>query len=334
VTRSATSREPRHRTTGRRGHGGSLTLVGVDLGGTKCHGVLVGPEGTLLEESYRSTKDAPEAVDVLLRVLDDLRRSARGAGHSVAGYGIGIPAFVDPDTGLVVGGLNVGWEGFDLQSRLQAELDAPFALDNDVNIAALAESRVGAGRGATSFVTVAVGTGLGGAVVLGGQLLRGHHNAAGEIGYLLGSRSQLGRPGLLGMESLVGGLAIAERSRTLRGLPAGIAPGAAAVFAGAEGGDPAAQELVQEVVEHLAMTVVDIVAVVDPERIVFDGSIGRALGPYLPRLHALVEASVLYVPELCVSTLRPTAAIAGAISEARRVAGLPERSASRAGGTP
>jgi glucokinase len=311
--------------------GGSSALVGVDLGGTKCHGVLTDAEGRVLQESYRTTTDAPEAVDVLLQVLSDLRRAADGAGRTVAGYGIGIPAFVDRTTGLVVGGLNVGWEGFDLQSRLQAELDAPFALDNDVNVAALAEARLGAGRGASSFVTVAVGTGLGGAVVVGGQLLRGHHNAAGEIGYLLAGRHQLGRPGLLGMESVVGGLAIAERSRALEGLPDGAAPGAAAVLAAAERGDPEASALLQEVLEHLAMTVVDLVAVVDPERVVLDGGIGRALGPYLPRLRALVEPSVLYPPELHVSTLRPTAALAGAVSEARRVAGLPERAPTPAG---
>jgi glucokinase len=310
---------------------GGRALVGVDLGGTKCHGVLADADGRVLQESYRSTTDAPEAVDVLLRVVHDLHRAAAASGRSVAGYGIGIPAFLDRTTGLVVGGLNVGWEGFDLQSRLQDELDAPFVLDNDVNVAALAEARVGAGRGASSFVTVAVGTGLGGAVVVGGQLLRGHHNAAGEIGYLLADRGQLGRPGLLGMESVVGGLALAERSRALAGLPDGTPPGAAAVLAAAERGDPEAQELLQELLEHLAMTVVDLAAVVDPERVVLDGSIGRALAPYLPRLRALVEPSVLYLPELHVSTLRPTAAIAGAVSEARRVAGMPERVASPAG---
>jgi glucokinase len=74
--------------------------------------------------------------------------------------------------------------------------------------------------------------------------------------------------------------------------------------------------VLEELLEHVAMTVIDVTAVLDPERVVLDGSIGRALEPYVPQLVALVEPSVLYVPEVCVSTLAPTAVLAGAVAEA------------------
>jgi glucokinase len=74
-----------------------------------------------------------------------------------------------------------------------------------------------------------------------------------------------------------------------------------------------------ELLEHVAMTIVDLAAVLDPQRVIFDGSIGRALGPYLARLSDLIAPSVLYVPELVLSTLMPSAPLAGAVAEARAV---------------
>lgn len=93
------------------------------------------------------------------------------------------------------------------------------------------------------------------------------------------------------------------------------------MFAAAARGDTLAQRLVDEVVEHLAMTIVDVAAVLDPERIVLDGSIGKALEPFLPRLVDLVAPAVLYPPEICVSTLAPSAALVGAVHEAWRLVG-------------
>jgi glucokinase len=99
------------------------------------------------------------------------------------------------------------------------------------------------------------------------------------------------------------------------------------VFAAARAGHPVACELVDEVVDHVAMTIVDLAAVLDPERVVLDGSMGRALVPFLPRLRELVAASVLFAPTLSVSELVPSAALAGAVGEAWRLvrgSALPE----------
>lgn len=93
------------------------------------------------------------------------------------------------------------------------------------------------------------------------------------------------------------------------------------MFAAAARGDTLAQRLVDEVVEHLAMTIVDVAAMLDPERIVLDGSIGRPLEPFLPRLVDLVAPAVLYPPEICVSALTPSAALVGAVHEAWRLLG-------------
>jgi glucokinase len=298
-----------------------LAVIGVDLGGTKCHSVLADATGRVLHQDYRPTAEQPDPADVVLAGLTALRRAAADDGLRVAALAVGVPGFVDPRTGLVVGANNLAWGGsYDLGARLATEVVEPHLIENDVNLAALGEARTGAGRGASSFVTVSLGTGLGGAVVVGGAVLRGHHSAAGELGFLLAGREQLRRPGRMGMESVVGGPALAARAREL-GLPGAV--DAAAVFTAAAEGDPVGERVVGELLEHVAMTVVDVCAVLDPERVVLDGSVGRSLAPHLPRLAELVRAALLYPPELRISDLSPSAALAGAVAEALRLARRP-----------
>lgn len=285
-------------------------VLGVDLGGTKCHAVLADRAGVVLDEDYRRSDGPADPAEVLLDALADLRSRAARGGRSVAAVAIGVPGLLDPSSGRVVGGFNLGWDGFDLAARLSAGIPEPWVVENDVNLAALGEARAGAGRGAQSFAVLSLGTGLGGAVVVDGTLLRGAHGAAGEFGFLLAGREQLRRREPMAMETLVGGRFLAAR--------AGADP--AAVLAAASAGEPTAVALVAEFLDHVAMAVVDIAAVLDLERVVLDGSLGRALAPYLPRLTDLIAPVLLFPPELRVSTLAPNAALAGAMVEAWRLA--------------
>jgi glucokinase len=285
-------------------------VLGVDLGGTKCHAILADRAGTVLAEDYRRSDGSADPADVLSASLADLRHRAAGQGRSVAAVAIGVPGLLDPGSGRVVGGFNLGWDGFDLRARLEAGIPEPWLVENDVNLAALGEAWAGAGRGASGFVVVSLGTGLGGAVMVDGKLLRGAHGAAGEFGFLLAAREQLRRREPMAMETLVGGRFLAAR--------AGAEP--AAVLAAAAAGNPTAVAVVDELLDHVAMVIVDIAAVVDPERVVLDGSVGRALAPHLPRLADLLAPALLFPPELCISALTPTAALVGAVGEAWRLA--------------
>jgi glucokinase len=297
-------------------------VIAVDLGGTKCHGALADLAGEILDEDYRRTFEHPEAAQTLLASIANLRAAAAAAGLPVRAVAVGIPALLDPDTGLAVAGPNLGWDGFDLTGALKAELAEPFTIDNDVNLAALGQAWRGEGRGASSFVTLSLGTGIGGAVVLDGRVVRGRHNAAGEIGYLLSDPAQLrhstGRPAL---ESRAAGPAIAARARELAAQdPARTALGpsstGADVFAAAAGGDPVAVTVLDETVEHVAMAIANITAVLDPQRVILDGSVGRALEQYLPRIAELVGRTAFAAPEIVVSRLGPNATVVGAIAGA------------------
>jgi glucokinase len=310
--------------------GSAGAVIAVDLGGTRCHGALADLAGGTVAMDFRASADAGDAAATLLACIRALQGRAAGLAVPVRAVVVGIPALIDPVSQLATAGPNVHWQGFDLLGVLRAELTEPFEVDNDVNLAALGEAWRGQGRGISSFVTMSLGTGIGGAVVIDGHLVRGAHNAAGEVAYFpfwpRPGAAAGGAPGRPGFEDVAAGPALRARAAELiRGgvpseLPAepGGGPGfeVADVFAAATRGDQAGRQVVSELTEYVAAAIAGITALVDPERIILDGAVGRALEPWLPELRAGVAASVFAPPGIVVSGLGADAAIAGAIARA------------------
>src|SRR6266498_2207170 len=181
--------------------------AGIDLGGTKVQGVIVDEAGTLLGSAVASTPGDGGPAFIDDQVAAVVRAAAANAGIGVDdldGVGMGSAGTVSPAAGVVLEAGNLS--GFDRPvplARLVAgavALDPPMVrLENDVNVATLAEYRTGAGRGLDSLLAVFAGTGVGGAVVLGGRLHRGARGAAGELGHAVvvmgGERCPCGRRG-------------------------------------------------------------------------------------------------------------------------------------------
>lgn len=299
-------------------------VVGIDLGGTKCHGAIAGLDGRILAEEYVTVAEAGGAFEALMRVWTTMQAAARERGGEPATLAVGVPAVIDPDTELAVRGPNVGWDGFDLVGRVRA-FGVPFVVDNDVNLAAIAEGEVGKAIGSRDYAVLSIGTGLGGAVVSNGHLVRGRHNAAGEVGVMLPEVRMLGdvrAAGIGGLESILSGAAIAARARALVAdepsakAELGDAPTAREVIDAGLAGRPHAARLLGDVVRALAQAIVTIAAVTDPDVIVIDGSVGRAAAPMLSEVAALVAHHVATPPRLEVSDLGPNSTVRGALSGA------------------
>jgi glucokinase len=300
------------------GAGGGV--IAVDLGGTRCHGALADLAGTVVAEDFRLTGEGKDAAAALLDCIAALRASPEGRELPVRALVVGIPALIDPHTGLATAGPNVHWQDFDLMGILADNLAEPFEVDNDANLMALGQAWRGAGRGVHSFVAMSLGTGIGGGIVIDGHLISGSHNAAGELADIPVSSGRGSPWASVGFEEVASGPALRDQAVDL------VASGRATsltgdftvsdIFATAAAGDGIGRQVVGDLVAHVAGAIVGMTALIDPERVILDGSIGRALEPWLPELRAAVHERVFRPPEIVISRLGPNATVIGAIARA------------------
>lgn len=299
-------------------------VLSIDLGGTKLHVALANLGGTIIGELVERTdrRGGEHLVQQLGAMADRLLQQAGvppGALHAAA---VGSPGVFDPQTGRILFAPNIaGLDQMDVAGALAQRLGCAVQVENDVNLAALGEQWQGCCREARSFAFVALGTGIGMGLVADGRLLRGARGAAGEIAYLpLGGDPFDSRGYRLGtLENAVGSVAILDRYHGLGGPPAADVR---AVFDRLEQGDQAAATTLDEIARLLAQACMAVRAIMDPERIVFGGSIG-AQAPLLDRVRVLLARHMPDPIVVEVSALGPRAAIMGGVGLA--VSRLQER---------
>jgi glucokinase len=271
----------------------SARVLALDLGGTDLKAALVTRGGEL--ESFlhapSRTRESPTATfEVLRDVVATLR--ARAAAPVVA-IGLGAPGVIDPASGAQVGATAhlPHWRDVPLRAWLEERFGLPAAVDNDANAAALAESRLGAARGARVSMTVTLGTGIGCGIVVDGRVLHGAFGGAGEIGHLpIGSGEVPCRCGVaccVEPEASGSGLV---RSARLRGLDAADA---ASVFDAAAGGDTVALELVDRMADRLGRLIATAINLLNPQVVAIGGGVAGAGEPLFSRLDRAVERYAL-----------------------------------------
>ena len=159
--------------------------IGLDIGGSKMAFVVADRQGKIRQRSTLPTDAGAGSAHTFNRIADKLNQLI--AGHDrVSGIGIGVPGPVDPGRGIALHAANLGWKNVNLRAAITERLSHPLPvyIENDVNAGALGEGLFGAALGRPSFIYLAVGTGLGGAIMLNNQLVRGASNSAMEIGHL------------------------------------------------------------------------------------------------------------------------------------------------------
>jgi glucokinase len=161
--------------------------IGIDLGGTNLKGVLLNEQGELAKIYRIPTEANKGGAQVLQKILYfiDLLIKSKPINEKIVGVGIGTPGFISED-GLVLGGAEnlPGWKGTRLYEPIQQRFGLRAVAANDVTVMALAESRFGAGRGVKNLACFALGTGIGGGLVIDGKLYKGTHGMAGEMGHI------------------------------------------------------------------------------------------------------------------------------------------------------
>jgi glucokinase len=277
--------------------------AGVDLGGTKIQAVVVNHSGRVKGASRHETPTVGGPKDVIAQMAVTVREAAAEAGiglDALQSLGIGSPGDVDNRAGTVTSARNLpGWTGsFDVRGALQDELGLSAVLGNDVNVATMAEYQIGAGAEFDSLLGVFWGTGVGGGLVLGGELWVGRASA-GELGHMVvkdgGQRCPCGRKGCL--EAYAGRGAMEARARKMNEegdktelfkimkkrertrLTSGV-------FARAlEQNDRMAHALIDRAVDALGAGIASAVNLLDVEAVIIGGGLGLKLGrPYVERI--------------------------------------------------
>lgn len=265
-----------------------MRTIGVDIGGTKVAAGVVDEDGQVLARTRHPTPAThPDAVeDVIADCVAELRQE-----YDVCAVGIGAAGFIDHESGVVLVAPNLAWRDEPLRDAVRSRVGLPVVVDNDANAAAWAEYRFGAGQGETHLVVVTVGTGIGGGIVLGGQLYRGRWGIAAEYGHMQvsqsGRRCGCGQHGC--WEQYCSGRALLHEAREIAdvqpgygrrllelggGRPEGIE--APEVTAAAREGDPAALDCFQEIGSWLGQGLADLAATLDPGLFVIGGGVADA----------------------------------------------------------
>jgi glucokinase len=266
-------------------------VVGVDIGGTNLVVGSVAEDGSEILGLVSEPTLAERGADAVLERIVKLVRSSMAAtpGTPIAGVGIGAPGPLDTARGVVLLTPNLGWTNYPVRDRLSAALGLPATLDNDANCAIFGEWWRGAARGAKHVVGLTIGTGIGGGIVLDGEIYHGASDIAGELGHMTidstGRRCKCGNYGCL--EAYASGPAIAARA--VEGIEAGAETSlpayvqndlakitAQVVYEAAHDGDAYAREVVHDTAKVLGAGVANIINIFNPQVVVICGGVTLA----------------------------------------------------------
>lgn len=271
-------------------------IVGVDLGATNIVSILINGEGKVIEKDTRCTlaregkeKALSQIVNSVISVLE--KGQLQGiSSASIKGVGVGSPGPLDTKKGIIHFAPNLpGWNNVSLVSILEDELKLPIFLENDGNAAALAEWWMGAGKKVDNLVLLTLGTGVGGGIIIGGEVLHGAWDTAAEIGHMIiherGLVCGCGKRGCLeayasatGVIKRTVSLVKAGGDTILRELVHGHLEDITCelVYRAAERGDELSQRIVEETARYLGIGIASIVNIINPEMVILSGGMTAA----------------------------------------------------------
>ena len=306
--------------------------IGIDVGGTGIKFGVLDEKLTILAEYSIPTRTSDSFGDQVGRIVDGTLAVAAAAGltkEQIASVGVGIPGIADSASGEIVKCTNMGWHHVPFRDEFRKRLDVPVRIENDANVAALAEHVAGVSAGTSSSVFITIGTGIGSGIIIGGKIWSGFHGIGGEFGHVIfdldgvpctcGNRGCLERycsaTALIRMarEAIAGD----PDTRMLEMVSGDITKvEARTVIDAARENDPLAVKVYGQYISYLAQAVANIVNLLDPEVIVIGGGVSKAGSFLIDPLRLEYTKHVLYndqpMPEIRLAVLGPEAGIIGA----------------------
>lgn len=284
--------------------------IGVDVGGTNIAVGFVDDKGKIVAKGSRPTNVgrgyqaiAKDIAEISLEIINRLNLN----NDDVKSMGIGVPGVADNDKGYVIRAVNLHWSKVPLVKEIQKYINLPILMDNDANVAALAEGVYGAGRGTSLSVTITLGTGVGSGIVLDGKVFNGAHHFAPELGHIvIGDNNVRCNCGKIGcFETYASATAIIKEAKKAvennkGSLILKLAGNeitkitAKNVIDAAKQYDDVAMQVFNKYIKYLAIGVVNIINILDPEIIILGGGVADAGDFLITPLKKEVDKNILF----------------------------------------
>lgn len=292
-------------------------VIGVDLSGSTFYGAISDLGGNILEELEldRQGSSAEENYSRTLILIDQLLASSKLNGRKIRGIGVGVPGVIEYKTGTVTWAYSLNWRDYTLRSKLTEKYGLPMIVDNDMNLAALGELWFGSGQEIQNMVLLTVTTGIGAGIIIDRELYRGSTNSSGEIGNLLPGREFLGHNyGDFGaLESIASLTGILRLARKKLDLPPQQPLDIEEVFKAYRQGIPWANQIIDEMVQYLAVTIANLSVAFDPDLIVLGGDVISLSNQWIESILDAIGKSIPALPRLVMSDLGRKAVVLGTI---------------------
>lgn len=306
----------------------AVYVIGVDIGGTKVRTAISDLAGHILavEEFHTQEHRISGVVKGIEHTVEKLLHQTGIEASDILGMGIGAPGMTDVVSGVVLDAPSLSWRDYPLKKEAESIFPWPVVIDNDVNIAVLAEQWIGAAKGMNNVVLISIGTGIGCGLIINGQLFRGSTFAAGEIGYMVTDKNKatdnsLPPPhegyGFLDLQT--GGAAISQKMQQLLSSEGGhdsTSPPitAKSVFEAAIAGDDAALKIINEVIDHLGFAIANVISIINPEIVLLGGGISKSADWYIPRIQKIILDHAAVSAPVKTTVLGENLGVVGAIS--------------------
>ncbi len=278
-------------------------FAGLDLGGTFLKYALGDHQGAILFKDKlpsRADQSGEQVFQVMFQAVRNLVQEAKKNGGELSAIGVGSPGAIDFEKGRLVGRTpNIKkWADTDIRGTLQDEFSIPVWVDNDANIMALAESRQGAARGVKNVICATLGTGIGGGILIDGELYRGSHFAGAEIGHMMivhnGLPCNCGGRGCFELYTAAPAILreyVSRMAANKKTVPEHVTT--KIVFQRAAEGEHEANEAIDMAIDYMGTGFASLVNIFNPEMIVIGGGVADAGDAFIARIHKAIELKAM-----------------------------------------
>lgn len=242
--------------------------IGVDIGGTKILIVITDLNGEIL---FRRKLETTKQVSRIVKMIDECMAEAGISNSDVFGMGVGVPGVTNIEKGIVIDAPSLNWENLELRKELNHYFPFPIFINNDVNCAALGERWLGSGDNSDHIFFIAIGTGVGSAIISDGTLVKGHSFQAGEIGYTIYKNDFINHK-----KNRLGEFGVLEKKISGSGLSS-LGEPSEQLFLKYKNRNQEVIPIIEDFILELSITIANVVSLLNPEKVLIGGGVSESM---------------------------------------------------------